>query len=153
MAAVGNEVNVYESKVTSDTGKRPKLRSRDTDGRLKVDTKPVCDGKAKASADNAAATATVAAPAAGYQLGVTHLDAGFSDETEGAALLQITEDVAGTPAVIWEGYVAGVGREVNFDPPLSVTAAKSVSGVLAASSAGGILGKVNIVTVTQKVGA
>lgn len=153
MAITTNESSLPAACVSqTDTGKRSKLRQRPDNGRAKVDSKPVADGKATATATAGTATATVAAPASGYQLGVTHLDASFSDDTVKDKLLQITEDVGGTPAVIWEGYANGnKGREVNFDPPLPVTAAKSISGVLA-SGGGAVVGKVNIVTVTQKVG-
>lgn len=92
----------------------------------------------KASADDAAATATHAA-VVGKQYRITHIQASFSTNPVAPALLQIKDGTT----VIWEGYVA-LSEGIAVQVALNGSPGALMSAALAAHGTGGQLGKVNI---------
>ena len=92
----------------------------------------------KASADDDAATATHAA-ATGKQYTLRNIQASFSGAPSAGVLLQIKDGAT----VIWEGYVS-TAEGIDMEVRLPGTPGNLMSAVLAASGAGGKVGKVNI---------
>ncbi len=96
---------------------------------------------AKDSQDNADATATKAAPAAGVSHYITGVLASYSAAK--TLLLQIKDDTT----VIAEYYVVN-SQHLTFGKPIKITAGKACSAVLTASGTGGVLGKVALIGYT-----
>ncbi len=92
---------------------------------------------AKASQDNALATATAAAGDTHQRYYITGVDASFS--AAATKLLQLKDDAT----VVWEGYIVNDGS-INFDPPIEGSLSKAFSAELAASGGAGVIGKVNL---------
>lgn len=88
------------------------------------------------SQDNAAATAAHAA-ATGKQHIIYGVSASFS--ATATKLLQIKDG----STVVWEGYVYDK-TDLTFPQGIAATQGNAVSAVLAASGAGGTIGKVNL---------
>jgi hypothetical protein len=95
----------------------------------------------KASADNATATATHAAPTDdSKQHVITSVSASFA--TTRAKLLQLKDGTT----VIWEGYVYDKDHITFPEGGVGITVGAACSAVLAASGSG--LGKVNLTGIT-----
>lgn len=93
---------------------------------------------AKASQDNAVATATAAAGTANQRYRITGMEASFSVNTT-AGLLQLLDGAT----VIYEHYFTG-GMRHNFIQPIQGSLGSSFSAVLTASGTAGVIGKVDI---------
>lgn len=93
---------------------------------------------AKASQDNAEATATAAAGNANQKYYITGVDASFTTLNT-VKLLQLKDGAT----VIWEGYVH-TSLSLNFPSPIVGSLATAFSAVLAASGTAANLGKVNL---------
>jgi predicted dinucleotide-utilizing enzyme len=93
---------------------------------------------AKDSQDNATATATKAA-LTGKQHVIYSVSASFS-ATAANKLVQLKDGTT----VIWEGYVTDNGREFTFPKGIGIARGAACSATLAASGAGGTIGKLNL---------
>jgi hypothetical protein len=95
-------------------------------------------GNAYASADNATATATVAARGAGLRNVVKRIIGGFTDLTKAGT---VTFKRGSTTVFV---YPFTGSFNIPFDHPQLGNAAEAVSAVLSASGTGGVIGHVAI---------
>lgn len=104
------------------------------------------------SADNAAAEVTINAPGPGKRILLEGAQASFSSKTIEDKLLQVIEDPAGTPNVLWGGYneAAKVLATPNAGA-LKAAENKAVKVSLAASGSAGVFGVVNVQYLTVPI--